>query len=232
MSYDRYERRQVGAVSSRRGVLGYWLPLALTVTAATVGIAVWIWSERKDDESDDYDGNGDSRPHLSGAPPEFGSSGPGQVSHTRRDGDQTPDDDGMMAKMSGALRRTPSPQQLFEGASRRVVASVAAAGAVVGGALSSIREGGKRDFEDHSRWSEEAESRGGGGQTGITGDQPKKSPAVEPRAEHSSSSAFKATQSATKATGKQKTVAIVVSADSDYHNHSEDVSYLQEHAVR
>jgi len=36
--------------SSSRSALGYWIPLALTVTAATVGLAAWIWSERDDAE--------------------------------------------------------------------------------------------------------------------------------------------------------------------------------------
>ena len=66
-----------------------------------------------------------------------------------------------MARMQGALRRTPSPQQIFDGASKRVVAGVTAAGAFVGGALTSIREDnkGEGDYEDHSRWSEEAQTR-------------------------------------------------------------------------
>lgn len=226
-SYDRYDRRQTGGASSRRSALGYWLPLALTVTAATVGIVAWIWSERKDDESDDYDRRGDDH-RPSAPPPEFSGSGPGQPSYTRRDVGQNLEDEGMVSRMSGALRRTPSPQQLFDGASRRVAAGVAAAGAAVGGALSSIREEDKRDFEDHSRWSEEAEFRAGGVEAGVGG---AKRSGPESRATETSSSTLQATQPGTKTIGKRKTVAIVVSADTVYHKHSEEVSYLQEHAV-
>lgn len=230
-SYDRYERRQTRGASSRRSALGYWLPLAFTVTAATVGIVAWIWSERNDDESDDYYRRGDDRP-PSGPPPEFSGSGPGQPTYTRRDGSQNLEDEGMVARMSGALRRTPSPQQLFDGASRRVAAGVAAAGAAVGGALSSIREEDKRDFEDHSRWSEEAEFRAGGVEAGVGGAPSQKRSGLELRAAETSSSTLQATHPGTKTSGKRKTVAIVVSADAVYHSHSEDVPYLQEHAVR
>lgn len=229
-SYDRYERRQTGGASSRRSALGYWLPLALTVTAATVGIVAWIWSERNDDDSDDYHRKVDDRP-SSGPPPEFSRSGPGQPPYTRRDGSQNLEDEGMVARMSGALRRTPSPQQFFDGASRRVAAGVAAAGAAVGGALSSIREEDKRDFEDHSRWSEEAEFRAGGEEAGVGGASSQKRSGPELRATETSSSTLQATQPGTKTIGKRKTVAIVVSADTVYDKHSEDVSYLQEHAV-
>lgn len=233
-SYDRYERRQTGGASSRRSALGYWLPLALTVTAATVGIVAWIWSERKDDESDDYyrrgDRRGDDRP-PSGPPPEFSRSGSGQPPYTRGDGGQNLEDEGMVARMSGALRRTPSPQQLFDGASRRVAAGVAAAGAAVGGALSSIREEDKRDFEDHSRWSEEAEFRAGGVEPGVGGAPSQKRSGPELRGTETSSSTLQATQPGAKSIGRRKTVAIVLSAETVYHKHSEDESYLQEHAV-
>lgn len=229
-AYDRYERRSTGGASSRRSALGYWLPLALTVTAATVGIVAWIWSERKDDESDDYYRRGDDHP-PSGPPPEFSGSGPGQPHYTRREGGQNLEDEGMVARMSGALRRTPSPQQLFDGASRRVAAGVAAAGAAVGGALSSIREEDKRDFEDHSRWSEEAEFRTGGVEARVGGISSQKRSGPEMRATETSSSTLQTSKPGTKAVGKRKTVAIVVSADTIHHKHSEDVPYLQEHAV-
>ena len=203
-SYDRVERtrRQTYGASTRRSTLGYWVPLALTVTVATVGIAAWIWSERKDgDDDDSYDRRDDGRDAGSGQPPyQRGPEGRGPPI----------EDQGMLARMSGAIRRSPSPQQIFDGASRRVVAGVTAAGAAVGGALSSIREEDKQDFEDHSRWSEEAESR-----TGEAG---------------STSRARQGSQPGAKP-GKRKAVAIVLSADTDYHGHSADVPYHQEHAV-
>lgn len=209
-SYDRVERtrRQTYGASTRRSTLGYWVPLALTVTVATVGIAAWIWSERKDgdDDDDDYDRKDGGRP-----PSGYGDAASGQPPYQRGPEGRGPpiEDQGMLARMSGAIRRTPSPQQIFDGASRRVVAGVTAAGAVVGGALSSIREEDK-DFEDHSRWSEEAESRTGEAAStsrARRGSQPGAKPA------------------------KRKTVAIVLSADTDYHGRSADESYHQEHAV-
>lgn len=214
-NYDRVERtrRQTYGASTRRSTLGYWIPLALTVTVATVGIAAWIWSERKDGDDDepydrkDYDRRDDGRP-----PPGYDDTGSGQPPYPRGPEGRGPpvEDQGMLARMSGAIRRTPSPQQIFDGASRRVVAGVTAAGAVVGGALSSIREEDKQDFEDHSRWSEEAETR--------TGEA------------SSTSRARRGSQPGAKP-GKRKTVAIVLSADTDYHGQSADVPYHQEHAV-
>ena len=228
-SYDRYDRRQPRG-ASRRSTLGYWLPLALTVTAATVGIAAWIWSERKDDESDDYHRKGDGRP-SSGPPPGFSDSRPEQTPHQRRDVGQHLEDESMVARMSGALRRTPSPQQLFDGASRRVAAGVAAAGAAVGGALSSIREEDKRDFEDHSRWSEEAASRTGGLKASLEAREAQNLPEPEPRSVDGLSSAHPVTQLGPSNKGKRKIVAIILSADTEYNSHGDDESYLQEHAV-
>lgn len=216
-SYDQVKRtrRQTYGASTRRSTLGYWIPLALTVTVATVGIAAWIWSERKDgDDDDDYnDRKGHDRRDDGRPPPGYGGddAGLGQPPYQRNPEGQGPplEDQGMLARMSGAIRRTPSPQQIFEGASRRVVAGVTAAGAAVGGALSSIREEDRQDFEDHSRWSEEAETRAG---------------------ESRGAGQRRSSQSGGKS-GKRKTVAIVLSAETDYHSHSEEVSYHQEHAV-
>lgn len=234
-SYDRYDRqrRQTHGASSRRSALGYWLPLAVTVTVATVGLAAWIWSERKDDKSDDYDRRGEGRPPQGppqGPPSEFTGPGSGQMPQARGEDGIHMEEESVMARMSGALRRTPSPQQLFDGASRRVAAGVAAAGAVVGGALSSIREEDKRDFEDHSRWSEEAEFRGEAvqGQSGTRRREEGAGP--ETKLMESSSSTRQVTQSGSSTKGKIKTVAIVVSADIDDH-HSDDTAHHEEHAV-
>lgn len=141
-------------------MLGYWVPLALTVGVATISIAAWIWSERNDSEEDDEDrredqlGDGDYPPV---ARLDTRADAPRTATHYR----ETQQDDGsMIARMNDAFRRAPSPQQIFGGASRRVAAGVAAAGALVGGALTSIREENRGDFEDHSRWSEEVRSRG------------------------------------------------------------------------
>ncbi|CAI7649727.1 hypothetical protein N7527_001739 [Penicillium freii] len=174
MSFPQDPRRRRGGAGTGfsstggRTAIGYWLPLALTAGIATISIAAWIWSERNDDEDEDDRPYGDGRPY----PPPVG---PGRdhppPSYTTGDyarsagaevlpGDASYDHS-MMARMQGALRRTPSPQQIFDGASKRVVAGVTAAGAFVGGALTSIREDnkGEGDYEDHSRWSEEAQTR-------------------------------------------------------------------------
>ncbi|KAJ0425859.1 hypothetical protein BJY00DRAFT_273876 [Aspergillus carlsbadensis] len=172
MSHSQDARhRRVGtgfSSSGQRTVMGYWVPLAMTVGIAAIGVAAWIWTERNEgDDEDDRDQLRRGDQHQQQA-----ASGPGGVSFPRGEfeggyarathadlhGD-TSEDASMMARMQGALRRTPSPQQIFDGASKRVAAGVAAAGAFVGGALTSIREENRGDFEDHSRWSEEAQSR-------------------------------------------------------------------------
>ncbi|KAJ5378498.1 hypothetical protein N7509_011617 [Penicillium cosmopolitanum] len=159
MSFPQDPRRRRGgagagfSATGRRTAMGYWIPLALTVGVATLSVAAWIWSERDedDDEEDDrrpHDGQGPYPP-----PPPVPSAATSLLHPMPR-----------RAMLEGALRRTPSPQQIFDGASRKVAAGVTAAGAFVGNALTSIREENRGDFEDHSRWSEEAQSRAIGGQ--------------------------------------------------------------------
>ena len=225
-SYERFEtqRRQGYGASGRRTTLGYWVPLALTVTVATIGLAAWIWKERGDDDEEYDRDRKDTRP----PPPDYGDVRPGHTTYAP--GAQPPpqapqgDDPGMMARMSGALRRTPSPQQFFDEASRRVVAGVAAAGAAVGGALTSIREEEKGDYEDHSRWSEEAVARARLGTAPAAGGPGARGPPI--------ASPTTQGQSARKPNDKRKNVAIVVSADTGNHGPGHgDETYLQEHAV-
>ena len=218
--YESQRRRQGYGASGPRSAFGYWVPLALTVTVATIGLAAWIWSERKDEDDEyDRDRRDDGRPS-----PIYGDLGPGQTSYAQgAQGHPGPpaEDASVIARMSGALRRTPSPQQMLDGASRRVAAGVAAAGAVVGGALSSIREEDKKDFEDHSRWSEEAEARvegslaSGGPRMASNVDAPTRQMPLPQKPDD-----------------RRKAVAIVVSAERKHHgNHDEEVAYIQEHAV-
>ena len=251
-SYDRYEtrRRQTHGTSSR--TWGHWIPLAITVTVATAGIAAWIWNERKDDdEEDDYPPQGPppqgpptvgfgepppgpvygpSGPHpeayapppgsFTNAPPSgFGSVPPGQPPYARGPEQRAVEEEGIVSRVSGALRRTPSPQQIIDGASRRVVAGVTAAGAVMGGALASITEEDKGGYEDHTRWSEEADSQNGSS---------KKGPKLR---DAEAAVALQQAQGDSKANTKKKTVAIVISAETD-HEYEEDAGYHQEHAVR
>ena len=212
MPYDSYETRRRGyGTTSQRSTLGYWVPLAVTVTIATAGLVAWIWKERKD--SEEYH---DKPPRPSGgyndqpagkAP--YNEGVPGQepsrsYPDARYDGSrQQPEDLGVMSRVQDALRRTPSPQQIFDQASRRVTAGVAAAGAVVGNALSSIKEE-KGDYEDHSRWSEEAIARP------VDGKSTQANPSTAP--------------------DKRKIVAIVVSAEAKNID-TEDMGYSQAHAV-
>jgi hypothetical protein len=241
-SYDRYERtsrRQPAPQSSRRGTFSYWLPLAITVTAATAAIVAWVWSERNDDEDElpppgPYPGP-DHGPSRYGrnpdgsfqAPPSFrselraGEAGYGTIpAQPRQEENQS-----YVARMSGALRRTPSPQQFMEGASRSVVAGVAAAGAVVGSALSSIREEDKNAYKDHKTWSEEAEARASGVSPGPVPPpqqiemRPGTIPGVSPTAR------------VPVGNGRRKTVAVVVSADTHLDDLDEDEGSFHQHAV-
>jgi hypothetical protein len=71
-------------------------------------------------------------------------------------------DTGLVARMSNALGmgRSSSPaNQTYDWASKKVAAGVAAAGALVGGAMSAVGVSGQGEYEDHERWSEEAEQR-------------------------------------------------------------------------
>lgn len=215
-SYNRLEPQR--HPSARRSALGYWIPLAVTVTVATVGLATWIWSERRDDESDDNDRRRDAGPPP-GSIPDLGTQKSSQMRQAGAESGTPEEEEGVFSRVSRGLRRTPSPQNILDG----VVAGVAAAGAAVGGVLSTIREEDKRDFEDHSRWSEEAKSRGAPGPP-----QEKSGPSVQTIVPPSSARPL--TYSGGKSGGKRKTVAIVISAHIDYH-HPEDVSHQEENAV-
>ncbi|EQB47826.1 hypothetical protein CGLO_13002 [Colletotrichum gloeosporioides Cg-14] len=198
--------------SRRRGVWSHWVPLAVTVTVATVGLAAWVWSQRKDEDENpetdhvrdlDYDaadfgGNTAYDSSRGPKPPSsnVGAETYGTTGDASRDADVSAETWG--ARMSGALRRTPSPQQFFESAGKTVTAGVAAAGAVAGRALAAIREEDKNAYADHETWSEEADAR-------------------------------KERSSAPREPGKRRrTVAIVVSADS--HGDDFDDDGFHEHA--
>jgi hypothetical protein len=124
----------------------------------------------------------------------------------------------------------------MEGASRTVVAGVAAAGAVVGSALSSIREEDKNAYKDHETWSEEAESRKPGVSPGPSGGIELRSasePGVPPmpRQPYGSASEPGTMQRVSVGNGRRKTVAIVVSADTHLDDIDEDEGSFHEHAV-
>jgi hypothetical protein len=202
------------------------VPLFVTATLAVGGLAAWAWSAREDHEttssSDDEDLSygGETDPEHSGRRPRpsHGVSegvirdGTGTTTGHHQDGPGAAgdgrEDSTLIGRVQGVIRRTPSPQQIYEGASKKVVAGVAAAGAVVGGALSAIREEDKDDFRDHERWGEEASVN-------------RSIDAVKKAAGSSSSG------------GRKKTVAVVVSAEEgDIPLDEEDNrGWKSEHAV-
>jgi hypothetical protein len=213
-SYDRYDRRQS---SHSRSTFGYWVPLVLTVTVATAGVVAWVWSERReeDDSSDDAD--------LSYGEDRDGKTPGGPRDNTSMSQGVTHEDESLVGRVQGVLRRTPSPQQVFDAVSKRTAAGVAAASAAAGAALASIREEDRDDLQgDHSRWSEEAALRrhteAQSSQSTVAVDTQTKSFAASVRGAQPSG-------------GRRKTVAIVVSAESLMDSYDEDGSYRSENAV-
>ncbi|KAI1337325.1 hypothetical protein F5Y15DRAFT_390935 [Xylariaceae sp. FL0016] len=210
--------------SRRRGVWSHWVPLAVTVTVATVGVAAWVWSQRSNDEEEsdvaeadfDYENAdyGENPPY--GATYDARESGPAARStYSQEDvsygvGEIHPEASGLSAgwgsQMSGALRRTPSPQQFLSNAGKTVAAGIAGVGTAVGSALAAIREEDKNAYADHETWSEEAEARR------------EKAPAAV----------------SSKDSKRRKTVAIIVSADTHmddfdddgFHEHASILSHI------
>lgn len=147
------------------------MPLAITVTVATAGLAAWVWSQRKDEDGDgalghdglDYDNAdyGDHPGYGASTRDSRGSRRPPRSplqqhdDATRRDASNP----GWGSRVSDALRRTPSPQQFFDSTAKTVAAGVAATGAVMGKALASIREEDRAYVENP--WSEEADAKRG-----------------------------------------------------------------------
>ena len=247
--YEQYERRRRQTYTTHTTGHGWahYLPLAITFTLAAGGLAAWIWKERKNSDDEDYS-QGPPPPSGQGPPPSgppgfappnpgygpppgsfqdgplpgFQGPAPGQPPFTSSESRET-GEESFVTRMSGALRRTPSPQQILDGASKRVAAGVAAAGAAVGGALSSITEEDKHDYEDHRSWSEEAESQSGAAASKTI----RKGPVM---VDNEAANKGRQAQSIIQGGSKGRSVAIVVSAASDY-DHDHDASYHQEQAV-
>lgn len=211
--------------SRRHGVWTHWVPLVLTVTVATVGIAAWAWSQRSDDDDEvsnrPNNGGGNNNPssypqkhqqgdqHLDYENADYGDNPPYGAANRSVDVKADGHSEGVGGwgtRMSGALRRTPSPQQFLDSAGKTVAAGVAAAGAAVGSALAAIREEDKNAYADHETWSEEADAK---------------------KKDKGSSSKH--------GSKKRKTVAIVVSADmhmddideDDFHEHAVSSLYIE-----
>lgn len=222
-NYDRYDRRQSSSNRSR-SALGYYVPLILTVTVATAGLAAWVWSARESstDYSSDDDlsyGEDSANERRSRKP----SRGDLSRDATGLSTGVTHEENTLLGRAQGVIRRTPSPQQFFDTVSKKTAAGWAAASTAAGAALASIREEDKDEaFGDHSRWSEEATIRR----------------SVEAQSRDSAAAVEKQTRSFSEslknppAYGKRKTVVLVVSAESLMDNpHDDEGSYRSETAV-
>jgi hypothetical protein len=122
-------------------------------------------------------------------------------------------DSGLVARMSSALGmgRSASPAaQSFGWAGQQVAAGFAAAGAMVGGALTTLQGGDQGEYRDHERWSEEAEQR-----DRDNGDDIKQGLKRRGTADEYFSGAVDIPKQASIYQRKRKTVAIVVSAAAD-----------------
>ncbi|KEQ81519.1 hypothetical protein M438DRAFT_376740 [Aureobasidium pullulans EXF-150] len=139
--YDAARRRQA---RPGRSALGYWVPLVVTVTIATAGLAAWIWSERQQDD-DDNDDN-DQRNGLEDDKYDHPLDYPEDLSDQQAE----PRDEGFLARMTG---RTPSPQQFFDRTGQRIRAAVGLSGD------GRQEERAEPAFSDSEHWNEEAESK-------------------------------------------------------------------------
>jgi hypothetical protein len=148
---------------------------------------------------------------------------------------QSQQDGTWYGRVQGVIKRTPSPQQVFDSATKGVSAGMAAAGA----ALGSIMEGSDEEyddrrrrgrdsrrndegFSDHERWSEEADER-----------QRVSASAVEVESSRRADNA-RSLRGEKGTRGAKKAVAVVVSADTftdvGYNDHS-SAEFTTEHAV-
>ncbi|KAK3067632.1 hypothetical protein LTR53_015380 [Teratosphaeriaceae sp. CCFEE 6253] len=165
--------------------------------------------------------------------------------------DDAEHDQTFFGQVRGAMRRTPSPQQFLDHASKQVSAGLAAAGSALGSIMEDgehserayggtderkSREGSRRreekereGFSDHERWSEEADER-----VQVRG-------AVETESQRRADAAARERGDPGKGKGKaRKSVAVVVSADTNmdgkmddrdivYDQHASILSHLLEH---
>ncbi|KAK5124068.1 hypothetical protein LTR85_002265 [Meristemomyces frigidus] len=139
-------------------------------------------------------------------------------------------------QVRGAMRRTPSPQQFFDHASKQVTAGIAAAGSALGSIMedpenghyheTAVRRDAAREeregFSDHERWSEEADDVGRSSR--------QRGGAVEAESERRADAARSGREDKGKGRAR-KAVAVVVSADTnmDGKMDDQDVVYT-EHA--
>jgi hypothetical protein len=170
-----------------------------------------------------------------GMPPPVGGEAAsyyaGRSTHAQTE-QQQQHDASWYGQVRGAIRRTPSPQQFFDSASKQVGAAAAAAGAALGSIIEEDKDPYYEDdnrrrgragegevFSDHERWSEEAEEKTRVG-------------AVEAESGKRADAALRSARDG-KGNGKSKrTVAVVVSAGSGSESaYEQDTTYHSEHAV-
>ena len=137
-------------------------------------------------------------------------------------------DTGLVARMSSALgfgqSTTPlndtarDQGQQYDWANKPFSAGVAAAGAMVGAAISTLSGGGGEGYEDHERWSEEAEQRDGEREV-------KQGIRRRGTADEFFSGSVELPKSASISSRKRKTVAVVVSAVSHEADGESDLGH-------
>ncbi|KAK5747557.1 hypothetical protein LTR17_000200 [Elasticomyces elasticus] len=176
----------------------------------------------------------------------YGTSRSGQQHEGYGEDGQT-----FFGQVRGAMRRTPSPQQFYDQASKQVSAGLAAAGGVLGSIMEDgdepehehgsrrvderrgdvreeRREEQREGFSDHERWSEEAEEKER--DRGV----------VEVETERRADAARSGRSNSDGKQRARKTVAVVVSADTNmdgkmdeediiYDQHASILSHLPEH---
>ena len=258
-SYERYDRRSSSRSHRGLFTYWLPVVTVVTIAAGGLAAWVWSARsdhENTDDEDADLS-YGEERTErreftASGPPPPGGypgapgayPGGPGEESYrseeitttTTTTYDQQQQQgiggyvQGAARSITGMVRRTPSPQQLYDTASKRVAAGVAAAGAMVGGALSAIREEGAQDYEDHEAWSQEAATID---QRNVTATSVESQQAVDTHTDTFNRSVREGPSNG-RQYGKRRTVAVVVSAESALDGLQEDESkagYATEQAV-
>ncbi|KAK7977299.1 hypothetical protein PG988_004789 [Apiospora saccharicola] len=242
--------------SRRRGAWGHWVPFAVTVAVATAGVAVWAWSQRSTEEEEEEQ----AAPDLDyenadyGDNPAYGASGStnygtaGDPSTARAAGSTTygvteaREEANLNAGwgMSGALRRSPSPQQFLANAGKTLAAGAGAVGAAMGSALAAIREEDKTAYADHETWSQEAEARRDDpnlpqAPSRATSQAPSQAQSQAPSRQASRNTNRDTSRDTNRETSRdtikdttkettkrRKTVAVVVSADTNMDDFDED----------
>jgi hypothetical protein len=177
-----------------------------------------------------------------GGPPPVGGEAAsyyaGRSTHTTEEQQRQNDDASWYGQVRGAIRRTPSPQQFFDSASKQVGAAAAAAGAALGSIIEEDKDpyyedGGRRRgregegevFSDHERWSEEAEEKTRVG--AVEAESGKRAEAALRSAREDSNKSKGNGKS-----GNRKTVAVVVNSEAGSESaYEHDTTYHSEHAV-